>query len=62
MHERAAEWTHVQGEGLISLDTALLLNIEWLWIAVSASFIGITVLLTSALVFIRATGLFEAHS
>ena len=62
MHEEAAEWTHVQVEGLISRDTALLLSIEWSWIAVSASFRGITALLPSAMVFIRGTGLFEAHS
>lgn len=62
MHEGAAEWTHVQVKGLISPDTALLLNIEWLWIAVSASFRGITVLLSSFMVFIRGTGLFESHS
>lgn len=45
MHEGAAEWTHVHVKGLISTDTTLLLNIEWLWMAVSASLRGITVLI-----------------
>lgn len=53
MHEGAAEWTHVQVKGPISPDTALLLNIEWLWIAVSALFRGITMLLTSTMVFLE---------
>lgn len=53
-HEAAAEWTHGQVEGLISPDTALLSHIEWLWIAVSAPFRGITALLTLAVVFIEA--------
>lgn len=61
MHEGAAEWTHVQVEGLISPDTALLVNIEWSWIAAGASSGGIIALLTSGLVFISGTGLFEAH-
>lgn len=47
------EWTHGQVEGLVSPDTALLTRIEWLWIAVSAPFRGITALLTLAVAFIE---------